>query len=159
MDLLKFCCSFCDLDFVHLNFKVIQYLRLTIVFKACSQSIFSNFVAALQSGHTVFSGFLLYLPHNIYWLKNSHSKDMNLTLGFQARAISICDWHSRTRQIIRYRATATLRRPAKKSNIQPQNRGGGLQNQQEHHIILTKYEAVHPTAISENNSSSGMLII
>ena len=39
------------------------------------------------------------------------------------------------------------------SNIQPQNRGGGLQNQQEHHIILTKYEAVHPTAVSENNSS------
>ena len=30
--------------------------------------------------------------------------------------------------------------------------GGGLQNQQEHHIILTKYEAVHPTAVSENNS-------
>ena len=44
------------------------------------------------------------------------------------------------------------------SNIQPQNRGG-LQNQQEHHIILTEYEAVHPTAVSENNSSSGMLII
>ena len=44
------------------------------------------------------------------------------------------------------------------SNIQPQNRGGG-QNQLEHHIILTKYEAVHPTAVSENNSSSGMLII
>ena len=44
------------------------------------------------------------------------------------------------------------------SNIQPQNRGGG-QNQQEHHIILTKNEAVHPTAVSENNSSSGMLII
>ena len=44
------------------------------------------------------------------------------------------------------------------SNIQPQNRGG-VQNQQEHHIILTKYEAVHPTAVSENNSSSGMLII
>ena len=42
------------------------------------------------------------------------------------------------------------------SNIQPQN---SLQNQQEHHIILTKYEAVHPTAVSENNSSSGMLII
>ena len=33
--------------------------------------------------------------------------------------------------------------------MQPQNRGG-LQNQQEHHIILTKYEAVHPTAVSEN---------
>ena len=47
----------------------------------------------------------------------------------------------------------------KKSNIQPHNRGGGLQNQQEHHIILTKYEAVHPTAVSEINSSSGMLII
>ena len=43
------------------------------------------------------------------------------------------------------------------SNIEPQNRG--VQNQQEHHIILTKYEAVHPTAVSENNSSSGMLII
>ena len=36
------------------------------------------------------------------------------------------------------------------SNIQPQNRAGGLQNQQEHHIILTKYEAVHPTVVSEN---------
>ena len=45
------------------------------------------------------------------------------------------------------------------SNIQPKNRGGGVQNQQEHHIILTKYEAVHPTVVSENNSSSGMLII
>ena len=44
------------------------------------------------------------------------------------------------------------------SNIQPRNRGG-LQNQKEHHVILTKYEAVHPTAVSENNSSSGMLII
>ena len=43
------------------------------------------------------------------------------------------------------------------SNIKPQNRGG-VQNQQEHHIILTKYEAVHPTVVSENNSSSGMLI-
>ena len=43
------------------------------------------------------------------------------------------------------------------SNIQSQNRGG-VQNQQEHHINLTKYEAVHPTAVSENNSSSGMLI-
>ena len=38
--------------------------------------------------------------------------------------------------------------------------GGGVsQNQREHHIILTKYEAVHPTADSENISSSGMLII
>ena len=45
------------------------------------------------------------------------------------------------------------------SNIHPQIGEGGLQNQQEHHIILTKYEAVHPTAVSENNSSSGMLII
>ena len=26
--------------------------------------------------------------------------------------------------------------------------GGGVQNQQEHHIILTKYEAVHPTGAS-----------
>ena len=33
VDLLKFCCCFCDLDFVHSNFKVIQYLRLTIAFK------------------------------------------------------------------------------------------------------------------------------
>ena len=33
MDLLKFCCRFCDFDFVHSNFKVIQYLRLIIAFK------------------------------------------------------------------------------------------------------------------------------
>ena len=37
--------------------------------------------------------------------------------------------------------------------------GGVLQNQREYHIILTKYEAVHPTTASEKNSSSGMLII
>ena len=35
--------------------------------------------------------------------------------------------------------------------------GGGVQNQREP-IILTKYR-VHPTVVSENNSSSGMLII
>ena len=29
---------------------------------------------------------------------------------------------------------------------------GGLQNQREHHIILTKYEAVLPTAVSDNSS-------
>ena len=36
---------------------------------------------------------------------------------------------------------------------------GGFQNQREHHVILTKNEAVHPTVVSENNSSLGMLII
>ena len=45
------------------------------------------------------------------------------------------------------------------SNIQPQNRGGVQNNRNIIIIILTKYEAVHPTAVSENNSSSGMLII
>ena len=30
MDLLKFCCPFCDLDFVHSNFKVIQFLRFIL---------------------------------------------------------------------------------------------------------------------------------
>ena len=34
-----------------------------------------------------------------------------------------------------------------------------LQHQRKHNKSLTKYEAVHPTAVSENNSSSGMLII
>ena len=32
---------------------------------------------------------------------------------------------------------------------------GGIHNQREHHIILTKCEAVRPTFVSENNSSSG----
>ena len=31
--LLYYCWCFCDLDFVHSNFKVIQYFRLTIAFK------------------------------------------------------------------------------------------------------------------------------
>ena len=35
---------------------------------------------------------------------------------------------------------------------------GGIK-QREHNKILIKYEAVHPTTVSENNSSSGMLII
>ena len=47
----------------------------------------------------------------------------------------------KARHIIQYRASASLWR-----------RGGGLQNKQEHQIILTKYEAVHPTAVSENYS-------
>ena len=34
--------------------------------------------------------------------------------------------------------------------------GGGLQNQREHHIFLTKYESMLPTTVS--NSASGMLI-
>ena len=50
-----------------------------------------------------------------------------------------------TRQIIRYRATATLRRsPIKHNNASNEK---GLQHQREHHIILTKYEAVHPTGV------------
>ena len=35
--------------------------------------------------------------------------------------------------------------------MQPQKRER-VQNQREYHIILTKYEAVHPTVASENNS-------
>ena len=61
VDLFKFCCSFCDLDIVHSNFKDIQYLMLTIAFKLVLSQIFSNFVASLQSDHTVFSGFLFTL--------------------------------------------------------------------------------------------------
>ena len=37
--------------------------------------------------------------------------------------------------------------------------GGVLQNKSKHHIILTQNEAVHPTAVSENYSSAGMLTI
>ena len=60
---------------------------------------------------------------------------------------------TRTRQIIRYQATVTLRRPRIKQYA-TSNEGGGVQNQREHHIILilTKYGVVHPTAVSENNS-------
>ena len=57
--------------------------------------------------------------------------------------------------------TATLRRPQIKQYTcltDDEGGGGALQNQREHHIISTKYEAVHPTDVSENNSSPGMLI-
>ena len=50
---------------------------------------------------------------------------------------------TKTRQIIRYRATATLRRPQIKQCI-ASIEGWGLQSQREHQIILTKYVAVHP---------------
>ena len=46
--------------------------------------------------------------------------------------------YKRTRQIIRYRVTATLRRPQIKQNT-ASNEGGG--DRREHRIILTKYEA------------------
>ena len=39
VDVLKFCCRFCDLDVVHSNFKIILYLKLTIAFKL----VFSQF--------------------------------------------------------------------------------------------------------------------
>ena len=52
-----------------------------------------------------------------------------------------------------------LRWPQMKQYTSKKEEGVGIQNQQEHHIILTKYEAVHPTVVSENDSSSGMLII
>ena len=64
----------------------------------------------------------------------------------------------RTKQIIHNRATATLRRAQIKKYTKSKDTGG-LQNQPKNYINLTKYEAVHPTAVSENNSSSGMLII
>ena len=67
-------------------------------------------------------------------------------------------FYSRTRQIIRYQSTATLRRP-KIKQYTASNEGGGLQNQRQHHIILTKYVVVHPMAFSENYSLSGMLTI
>ena len=47
--------------------------------------------------------------------------------------------NARTRQIIRYRATATLRRPQIKRYTASNE--VGVHNQQEHHILLTKYEA------------------
>ena len=53
----------------------------------------------------------------------------------------------------------SFRRPNIKQYTDSNRGGGGSQNQKEHHIILTKYEAVHPTAVSGNNFSSGMLII
>ena len=33
--------------------------------------------------------------------------------------------------------------------------GVHVQNKREHYIILTKYEAMHPTAVSDNYFSSG----
>ena len=48
----------------------------------------------------------------------------------------------------------------KRSNTLPQMKGGGVaQNQREHPNILIKYATVHPTAVSENYSLSGMLRI
>ena len=64
--------------------------------------------------------------------------------------------YKRTRQIIRYRETATLRRPQIKQYTDSKDEGG-VQTQRKHHIILTKYEAVHRTGVSENNSSSEVL--
>ena len=65
-----------------------------------------------------------------------------------------------TRQIGRYRATATLRAigDRKLGDTLPQMRGW-LQIKREHRKVLTKYEAVNPTADLDNYSSSGMPVI
>ena len=64
-----------------------------------------------------------------------------------------CDF-TRTRQIIRYWATAILRRLQIKQYT-ASNEGGDT-NRREHPKILIKYAAVHPTAVSENYSTLGM---
>ena len=46
-------------------------------------------------------------------------------------------------KIIRHRATTTIRRPKIKQYCVSNE--GGFPNQREHHIILLKYVAVHPT--------------
>ena len=56
--------------------------------------------------------------------------------------------YSRTIQIIRYRATATLLQPQIQQYIDS-NETWGRTNQREHHIILTKYEEVHTMFVSE----------
>ena len=66
------------------------------------------------------------------------------------------DQFKKTRQI-RCRITAILGRP-QQSKTRPQPRGG-VTKPTGHHIILTKYEAVHPKADSENYSSSRMVNI
>ena len=42
--------------------------------------------------------------------------------------------------------------PSVTANKAIHNLKKGVQNQQEHHTILTKYETVHPTVVSYNNS-------
>ena len=83
---------------------------------------------------------------------NSPDTSLHGELGWQSSTYKV------DRQINRYRATATLWQPQIKQYT-TSNEGMGLQNQREHHIILTEYEATHPTAVWENNSLSGMLII
>ena len=62
----------------------------------------------------------------------------------------------RTRtMIIRHRVEATLRQPQIKQDT-ASKKGERLQNQRKHHIILTKYEAVHSTAGVETYCSSWM---
>ena len=73
------------------------------------------------------------------------------------RVLACYQPYTRRRRIIRYRATATIRRPQIKQYTASNEEG--LQNQREQHIILTKYKAVHPTVVSDNNSSSGIIII
>ena len=59
-------------------------------------------------------------------------------------------------------ATTTLWLPQMNQYTASNDGGGGatnIENQREHHIILTKYEAVPTTNVSENNAWSEMLII
>ena len=61
-------------------------------------------------------------------------------------------------RVIRYQVTATRHRPQIKQ-FTASNEGEGVQNQLEHRIILTMYEAVHPTDVSENYPLLGIRMI
>ena len=65
----------------------------------------------------------------------------------------------RTRQIIRYQATATLRRQQIKQYTASNERGGGVTKTNRTTLNWIKYVTVHPTVVSENYTSSGMLRI
>ena len=75
--------------------------------------------------HKHFSFLVDYIEKNERYPKNL-PKYVTFQIYIPDTCISLFNRQiKRTRQIIRYRATATLRRPQKKNNIQPQNGGGG----------------------------------
>ena len=98
MAVLKFCCPFCDLDFVHSNFKVIQYLRLSIGLKLVL-SQFSEILLPLCNPATPS---LVVSCWHWPWSLTYFSKTLTFAISFKPEEVRLSSCDCVTLRVLKY---------------------------------------------------------
>ena len=117
---------------------------MTVIFKSRKEITFCEVFALISRSY---AGYISGIYSRIDGIRKKEIGLFALATSYLAIFLHNLNFTVRTRQIIRNRAAATLRRPQEKQHIVSNE--GCLQNQREHHIILTKDEVAQPTAVSE----------